>query len=90
MEEPSNVPYVISLLYALKRFAILNIIVGGLLGEELKCQRPTRRNLKVRRKFNNTKGPTNTCATRTRAKGSEKGFDKRHYDINHNIRTKKN
>ena len=64
---------VMSLLYAPKHFAILNIIVWGLLGEELKCQGATQRNLKVRWKFNNTKGPTNTCVTRTKAKGSEKG-----------------
>ena len=31
----------------------------------------------------------NTCVTRTRAKKSEKGLDKRRYDINHIIRTKK-
>ena len=41
---------VMSLLYSLSIFAILNIIVWGLLGEELKCQGPTQRNLKVRRK----------------------------------------
>ena len=44
------------LLYAPKHFVILNIIVWGILGEELKCQGPTQRNLKVRWKFNNTKG----------------------------------
>ena len=47
---------VMSLIYAPKHFVILNIIVWGILGEELKCQGPTQRNLKARWKFNNTKG----------------------------------
>ena len=34
---------VMSLLYAPNSFAIVNIIVWGLLGEELKCQGPTQR-----------------------------------------------